>query len=76
MTSVRFQNGKFLNVNHVDPNLEEVELSVNTLANVYLGTCEHNPDDTCTAPKGEFSDLNMWLEDLPSSELIEWTTCL
>ena len=76
MTSERFQNGKFLNVNHVDPNLKEVELSVNALTNVYLGRCEYNRDNTCTAPKGEFSDLNMWLEDLPSSELIEWTSCL
>ena len=71
-----FQNGKFLNVNHVDPNLKEVELNVNALTNVYLGRCEHNSDNACTVPRGEFSDLNMWLEDIPSSDLIGWTTCL
>ena len=71
-----FQNGKFLNVNYVDLNLKDIELNVKALTNVYLGRCDYFGDDMCTAPRAEFTDFNVWLEDLSTPELIEWTTCL
>ena len=73
---MHFQNGKFLNVNHVDSNLKEVELNVNALTNIYLGRCEHLGDNACSTPRGEFTDLHVWLEELPAHEMIEWTNCL
>ena len=50
---------------------------MNALTNVYLGRCD-NPDgnDRCTTPRGEYTDFNVWLEDLSDAKLVEWTTCL
>ena len=73
---VPLQNGKFLNVNHVEQNIKDIEVSSSVLRNVYLGRCEINKNEACTAPRGEFTDFNVWLEDLSDVELIEWTTCL
>ena len=73
---VHFQNGKFLNINHVDSNLKDIELNVNVLTNVYLGRCEHIGEIGCTTPRAEFTDYNVWLEELSARDLIEWTTCL
>ena len=60
----------------MDLNIKDIEVSLNALRNVYLGRCEINKNEACTAPRGEFTDLNVWLEDLSDVELIGWTTCL
>ena len=73
---VAFQNGEFLNVNNVDPNLENLELHINDLSTVYLGRCDYESDKGCTNPEAKFSDYNAWLGELSTQEIIHWTTCL
>ena len=63
-------------MNHVEQNIKDIEVSSSVLRNVYLGRCEINKNEACTAPRGEFTDFNVWLEDLSDVEMIEWTTCL
>ena len=73
---MNFQNGKFLNVNNVDPNLKDQELHINDLSTVYLGRCDYERAEGCTNPEAMFSDYNAWLGELSPLELTHWTTCL
>ncbi len=41
---------------------------------VFLGRCLR-PDPACSAPEGEFSDLNIWSKPLNREEMEGWTSC-
>ena len=68
------QNGKFLNVNNVDPNLKSLELNADKLGKVFLGKCDYDGEG-CTTPGAMYADYNAWLGELSTQELVDWTSC-
>ena len=71
-----FQNGRFLNVNRVDPNLKSLELNADKLANVFLGKCDFGDGRSCNTPGAMYADYNAWLGELSTKELVDWTSSL
>ena len=70
-----FQDGRPLNVNGVYDYLKRVEIPEDFLSKIYVQRCEFNYTNTCSAPDGMFTDLNVWDRALTQEEAEAWTSC-
>ncbi len=69
------QNGRPLNVNFVDLNLQNLTIPRDLLQKVYLLRCNNDYMDDCTAPGGIATDFNIWDRAFSLEEQRQWTKC-
>ena len=64
-----------MSIDQHEPNLVGLNIHPEIMNHVYLGRCNFDYKSDCTAPEGQFTDVNIWSKPLTKQEMIDWTTC-
>ena len=72
---LHFKDGKTLNMRDPDPTFTKVQIPGDFLSKVFIGMCNFEYKKTCSGPRSEFADLNIFGRELTQDEAQDWTTC-
>ena len=64
-----------MNLDQPVASLASLDIPGDILDYVFLGRCNFDYKSDCTAPEGQFTDVNIWTRALSKQEMKDWTTC-